>query len=149
MAFSSTTHWHGGSHSPRATEISSSSGICKRTAKPGFTLLSQPFPGCLSHSGPHGKMGPFIKQTTGEDIAAGDRNLPSKVIRSSSEVHSPEYQRAIRGEVRERPNRRDWKSRVPAMVPWVRTPPSPPYWICRERIAFKRRMSTPVHHSGP
>lgn len=32
------------------------------------------------------------------------------------------------GEVRERPNRRDWKSRVPATVPWVRTPPSPPYY---------------------
>ncbi len=35
--------------------------------------------------------------------------------------------RQVCGEVREWPIRRAWKARVPAMVPWVRIPPSPPY----------------------
>ena len=40
----------------------------------------------------------------------------------------------IAGEVLEWPNRRDWKSRVPARGPWVRIPPSPPFTPSTARL---------------
>ena len=33
------------------------------------------------------------------------------------------------GEVLQRPNRRAWKARVAARLPWVRIPPSPPAYV--------------------
>jgi hypothetical protein len=84
---------------------------------------------------------PFTKQTTGEKtLDVGCIHIPSKRDPASPEIHSPEYRVTIRGEVRERPNRRDWKSRVPAMVPWVRTPPSPPFLVCRGGADFLSRF---------
>ena len=39
------------------------------------------------------------------------------------------------GEVLEWPNRRDWKSRVPFIEePWVRIPPSPPYFYIYKEV---------------
>ncbi len=45
------------------------------------------------------------------------------------------FVRDCQGEVLEWPNRRDWKSRVPATGPWVRIPPSPP--VQSKSLVFK------------
>ena len=52
------------------------------------------------------------------------------------------------GEVREWTNRRAWRARELATVPWVRIPPSPPYKACSTRSLFDGSWRRDKNHSN-
>ena len=57
---------------------------------------------------------------------------------SEARVKMPPFMPLARGEVREWTNRRAWRARELATVPWVRIPPSPPYQASPEPAPLYR-----------
>ena len=71
----------------------------------------------------------FAHDHSTNDLTSGLREGPLTLPLTKAHVKMPALRIPRRGEVREWTNRHAWKACVPATGPWVRIPPSPPYFI--------------------